>query len=204
MAAEVGGDSGGGKKGKTKKGRGKKATPRIDMTPMVDLGFLLLTFFVLTTTMATPKSMPVVMPEKDDVTQEDKPKIAASKVLILMLGDKDRIYYYQPVDGDEEVQAAGRRGRQAVKESISLNTTGYGTEGIRKVIFETRKKVDEKWGKKDEMIVLIKPMDVSTYKNFVDILDEMSITQQARYATVEASKEEIDLIEDYKKAEGLL
>jgi biopolymer transport protein ExbD len=192
MAAEVGGGESGGKKGKAKKGRGKKPNPRIDMTPMVDLGFLLLTFFVLTTTMATPKSMPVVMPDKTDSKDEkEQTKVAESKVLILILGEKDRVYYYRAVDPTDK------------KEKADVKMTSYGKNGVVKAIFEHRQGVAEKWGKEDEAIVLIKPADFSVYKNFVDILDEMNTTHQKKYAVVPVTKAELDLIADYKKNENL-
>lgn len=193
MAAEVGGGDSGGKKGKAKKGRGKKPNPRIDMTPMVDLGFLLLTFFVLTTTMSTPKSMPVVMPDKvenkDDKDQQTK--VAESKVLILILGERDRIYYYQAIDPTDK------------KAKADVKMTGYGKDGVVKAVFEHRKAVAEKWGKEDEAIILIKPADFSVYKNFVDILDEMNVTHQKKYAVVEVTKAELELVADYKKNEKL-
>src|SRR6478735_8951065 len=77
--------------------RAKKISTRIDMTPMVDLGFLLVTFFILTTTMQKPKAMQVVMPDKD-TTNVDKTKIRASEAMILILGGNDKIYYYYPMD----------------------------------------------------------------------------------------------------------
>jgi len=92
MAAEVGGDSGGKKKGK--KGRKGKKMPRIDMTPLVDLGFLLLTFFILTTTMSTPTTMPVVVPPKikeKDKDKVDPPKIQESRLFTILLGKNDRV-----------------------------------------------------------------------------------------------------------------
>jgi biopolymer transport protein ExbD len=186
MSAEVGG--GGDSRGKKgKKSHKKQHSTRIDMTPMVDLGFLLLTFFVLTTTMATPKSMPIVLPEvpKPDAPKPDK--IAEGKVLHLLLDKDDKIYYYQGVAADAVANEGG------AAEQLEFKQTNYSKDGIRKVIFEYRQKVDAKYGK-NEMIILIKPTDVSRYKNVVDILDEMNITVQKKYALVEVAKEEIELI----------
>ncbi len=194
MAAEVGGGESRGKKGK-KKGR-KKGSPYIDMTPMVDLGFLLLTFFVLTTTMSTPTTMPVVVPPKIDEQQKeqiDEPKIAASKVLHLILDDNNKIYWYQGAEEDVE---------NAEGTNIELNQTGYSAKGIRAVIKEIRQKVAQKWGKPDELIILIKVTDKAKYKNFVDILDEMNILEQKKYMLVEPSEEELKMVEDYKKSRG--
>ena len=76
MAAELGGDGGGKHKGG--KPKGKKQSTRIDFTPMVDLGFLLITFFMLTTTMSKPQTMEVNLPSKEKVKQDDQTKVAES------------------------------------------------------------------------------------------------------------------------------
>lgn len=189
MAADVGGgDSGHGKK--AKKGRSKKSNPRIDMTPMVDLGFLLLTFFVLTTTMATPKTMPIVVPERKPDTEIDKdPPIAASKVLTLLLGKDNKVYWYHQTS-DEQGAAP------------EIQSTGYGAEGIRKVILQRRKLIDQQWARPSDpapSIILIKPTDDSNYGNLVDVLDEMTIIQQKKYMLVDVTPDELGMIEDYQK-----
>lgn len=180
MAAEVGGDGGGSRKGKKKK-RGKKHSTRIDMTPMVDLGFLLLTFFVLTTTMTTPKSMPIALPEKEE-DEKDPPKIAESKILHILLGGKDVIYLYQGVAAAEDAET-----------SIDIQQTTYSPNGIRKKLQDYRTKIESEHGK-DESIFLIKAMEASRYKNLVDMLDEMNIIDQKRYALVDIAPEEEELI----------
>lgn len=181
MAAAVGGDGGGHKKGKKKK-KGKKHSTNIDMTPMVDLGFLLLTFFVLTTTMSTPKSMPIALPEKlnEEEKEKETDKIAESKVLHILLGPEDKIYLYQGVAADKE-------------EVVDIKTTNYGKDGIRKRLLEYRGTIEAQHGK-GESIFLIKAMETSRYKNLVDMLDEMNIIQQKKYALVDISPEEVDLI----------
>ncbi len=183
MAAEVGGDGGAPKKGKKQgKGRKPKKRPRIDMTPMVDLGFLLLTFFVLTTTMSTPNTMPVVVPPKIEKEEDvEVPKISETKVITLLVGAK-RVYYYTGIEKPE------------------LRTTDFSPKtGIRKVLLERRSEVESRHGK-DEMIVIIKMLDEARYKDFVDILDEMAIIQQKKYALVDITPEEKDLVEEYKKS----
>lgn len=184
MAAEVGGDSGGAKKGKKQgKARKPKKRPRIDMTPMVDLGFLLLTFFVLTTTMSTPNTMPVVVPPK--ITEKDEvepPKIAEGKVITLLVG-RGKIYYYTGVEKPE------------------LFMTDFSPRtGVRKVLLDKRSEVAQRYGDANEMIVIIKMMDEAQYKDFVDILDEMAIIQQKKYALVDITEDEKGMVEDYRKA----
>jgi len=171
-------ESGGGGHGKGDgKVRAKKMSTRVDMTPMVDLGFLLITFFMLATTMSKPTSMTLAVPDKTD--EEDKEKtepLKASKVLTLFMGANDDVYYLDGVAADDDKAAA------------SLKTTRYGFD-LRSVIFASAKRInaanpkDEKGN--EPFVVVIKPTAVSTYKNMVDVLDEMAITKSKRYALVE-------------------
>lgn len=197
MAAEVGGDSGGKKKGK--KGRKKGKMPRIDMTPLVDLGFLLLTFFILTTTMSTPTTMPVVVPPKIKENQKDQvdpPKIQESRLMTILLGKQDRVYYYIGSGQDE-------------KKPPEMQLTGFsksGEKGIRQAIINQIKAVRENplISEKDKSVmILIKPMDDSKYKNMVDILDEMNILQQKNYALVPPSPVELDMVKKYNEKAGI-
>lgn len=182
MAAEVGGDSGAQKGKKKGKAHKPKKRPRIDMTPMVDLGFLLLTFFVLTTTMSTPNTMPVVVPPKIKDPQEvEPPKIAETKVITLLVG-RNKIYYYT-----------------GTGEDAKLEQTDFSPKtGVRKILLNRRAEVEARYGK-DEMIVIIKMLEEAQYRDFVDILDEIAIIQQKKYALVDITPEEIELIKDYKK-----
>jgi biopolymer transport protein ExbD len=171
-------ESGGGGHGKGDgKVRAKKMSTRVDMTPMVDLGFLLITFFMLATTMSKPTSMTLAVPDKTD--EEDKEKtepLKASKVLTLFMGANDDVYYLDGVAADDDNAAT------------SLKTTRYGFD-LRSVIFASAKRInaanpkDEKGN--EPFVVVIKPTAVSTYKNMVDVLDEMAITKSKWYALVE-------------------
>jgi len=195
MAAEVGGGGGG---GKHKKSHGKKKpNPRIDMTPMVDLGFLLLTFFVLTTTMSTPTALPVIVPAEDDkVKPEEREKVSEEKVLTLLITGKDRVYWYTGTSKKEGAEGGG----------VELNRTGYYNEsGVRKVILERKNFVKANKAKfgfteDDPLIVLIKMSDDATYANMVDILDEMNISEQKKYMLLEATKDEIEFIKAYEES----
>src|SRR6188474_3952725 len=97
MSEVQSGPNEGGKKGKHSKLRAKKSSTHIDMTPMVDLAFLLLTFFMLTTTFSRPKTMEINMPVKD-AKEEEQQKVAASQTLSVLLTEKDRIIWYMGVD----------------------------------------------------------------------------------------------------------
>lgn len=163
--AQSGGDS---KDGKV---RSKKASTKIDMTPMVDLAFLLLTFFMLTTTFNKPQTMEITMPEKPK-PDEKQPLVNDQKVLTLILGADSKIYWYI-----------------GIKEP-KLEKTDFSKDGVRKVLQEKKRDIAG-------LIVLIKPMDESKYKNVVDILDEMNINDIKTYAMVEdATPTEKDLIKE--------
>ena len=148
--------SGGGKKGG--KVRSKKASTRVDLTAMVDLAFLLVTFFMLTTTLNKPKAMDLVMPDKDDQKKDEKP-VPESRTLTILLGKDNKIEWY----------------RGLVDKPMGAPTTdNFGKDGIRKVLLELKQKIAEESGGKP-MIVLVKPSDKSVYKNMVDIMDELNI-----------------------------
>lgn len=187
--AEIAQDSGGGHK-KGGKVRSKKMSTRIDFTPMVDLGFLLITFFMLTTTLAKPNIMALVMPEKD-IKKEDVEPVKESKVLTLLLGANDKVYWYEGIT------------------DAKLDSTDYSAEGLRQVILNKMEKVKGQFGMEDYedfktkeprkgsfINVIIKPTKDSRYKNLVDALDEMAITKVRYYVILDISKLEEDFIKN--------
>ena len=165
--------------GKGKKVRGKKMSTNVDMTPMVDLAFLLISFFMLTTSLSKPVAMNLSMPVKED-NIKDRTPIPESKVLNIICDKDNTIWYY------EGFIAAG------------LKKTTYSPDGIRNIIYDKQKAVDAKW-KKDkngdtQTICLIKLTDDANYNNMVDVLDEMDITKTKVYAIQEVSKLELEAI----------
>jgi biopolymer transport protein ExbD len=190
--AEIAQDGGGGHK-KGGKVRSKKMSTRIDFTPMVDLGFLLITFFMLTTTLAKPNVMALVMPEKD-IKLEDVEPVKESKVLTLLLGANDKVFWYEGIT------------------DAKLDSTDYSAEGLRKVILNKMDKVKGQWGMEDYkkknkdgveedlkgsfVNVIIKPTKDSRYKNLVDALDEMAICKVRYYVILDVSKLEEDFIKN--------
>lgn len=182
--AEIAQDGGGGHK-KGGKVRSKKMSTRIDFTPMVDLGFLLITFFMLTTTLAKPQIMALVMPEKD-IKKEDIEPVKESKVLTLLLGGNDKVYWYEGIT------------------DAKLDSTDYSAEGVRKVILNKMDKVKAQFGeetykKKNKegveeerkdgsyINVIIKATKDARYKNLVDALDEMAICKVRYYVILDVS-----------------
>lgn len=168
MSAGVDTSSSGGDKGKV---RAKKMNLNVDMAPMCDLGFLLITFFMFTTTFTKPNIMHLNMPPKVDIPPSEIPEIKIKNSLTLILGKDDKIYWHQLEQND--------------LDASNLNVTDYSKEGIRKEILTAQKQAD-----KDKFTIIIKPADDSNYKNLVDILDEMEITNSTRYGIKDLSSKE--------------
>ncbi len=205
MAEIIQEEKAGGKK------KAKKHAPHIDMTPMVDLMCLLITFFMLTTAFSKPKVMDITLPDK--LTKNDKKdeiKIVASRTLNIILGPDNKIFYYTGRVTDP-------------KNPPPLQETDFSDTGIRKLLLDKNtalfRKIEQfkadvtagkiniprdsvkseirRLGNEDDTgpIVLIKPYKLSTYGNFVDILDEMSIIGVARYTVVDIYPIEVVMLE---------
>ncbi|MCA8832184.1 ExbD/TolR family protein [Hymenobacter pini] len=159
--------------GKGGKKRAKKMSTKIDMTPMVDLAFLLLTFFMLTTTFSKPTVMEVAMPVKPKPNDPEPPAIKESNALTVLLGENNKVYYYD--------------GLLSASQKPELKLSNYSADGIRKVLLQRNRN--------PQLVVLIKPVDKSNYKNMVDILDEMNITNTKKYALVNITKPDEELIQ---------
>ena len=173
------GDGGGGKGGKV---RSKKQNSKVDLTAMVDLAFLLITFFMLTTTLSKPQSMSLGLPDKDPDDKTPPVKVDENRTMTLMLGDNGKVVYYMgllnnPIAGPKDI--------------------AYGKDGIRKELLARKKSVLQYTGDKTKgIIVIIKPSKKSVYRNLVDVLDEMAITGVETYAIVpEFTPEEAKLID---------
>jgi biopolymer transport protein ExbD len=193
---EGGGDGGGHKKGPGVK-KAKKLSTRVDMTPMVDLGFLLITFFIFTATLSTPSTMDLNMP-KDTDKEEEKTKAKQSGALTVMLGKNNNVYYYEgelSPTGDNFKQTTFKGIRDIIinkKKAVIASYTGNAAceEKARKA-----GKTDIKYECADEdFIVVIKPTEEASYKNTVDILDEMTINNVKRFAMVKISDTERGLV----------
>ncbi len=180
--AEMDTSSGGGhKKGPGVK-KSKKLSTRVDLTPMVDLGFLLLTFFVFTTTMSQSTAMKMNEP-KDDPNQQMKVK--NSGAMTILLGKGNQVYYYYG---------------QLMPETISQDFKSTTFKGIRALILEKKKATPI-----DDLMYIIKSDDNSTFKNAIDILDEMTISDvpAGHYAEVAMVPVEKMLISETEKANGI-
>jgi biopolymer transport protein ExbD len=171
-------DSSGGGKHKGGKVRSKKSSTRVDMTAMVDLAFLLITFFILSTTLNKPKAMDLAMPDKDD--QQTQLPVAASRTMTVLLGSNNKLEWF-----------VGEPGK------TPGTVDGYGKDGLRKALIENSDKVRASHGGAP-MIVLIKPSEKSTYENLVNALDELNITKIDIHAIVDITPVEINELKNNK------
>ncbi|MBE5033095.1 ExbD/TolR family protein [Gallalistipes aquisgranensis] len=206
--AEINTDTGG-----TKKGKPKKIRLRVDFTPMVDMNMLLLTFFMFCTSLSRPQVMELVLPTKEDqvLTEEEKNKVKDSKAITLILGKDDKVYYY-----------FGKIDEAKYADYTSLHETDYSPNGIRAILLERnadavrritdlkRKKLAQEISEEefksesariksnpDGQVVVIKPTDDSSYRNMVDVLDEMQICSIGKYALVEMTDGDHYLLRNY-------
>lgn len=163
----------------SKKVRVKKQSTNVDMTPLADLGFLLITFFMFTTTFSKPNVMGLNMPPKQDNKDlnQEKPEIDLTNSISIVLGGDNKLYWHQEDQSELNTQ--------------NLKETDYSKDGIRKEILIARKRAKDE----DKFTVIIKPTDDSTYENLVNVLDEMEITQSDRYGIVDPSPNEISVYE---------
>jgi len=187
--AELNTGDGGGKKG-SKKVRSKKSNSKVDLTAMVDLAFLLITFFMLTTSLSKPQSMNLGLPDKDDKKDDKKDIIKTDerRTMTIIMGKDNKIKWFHGLL--ENPQPKGEP-QNAI----------YGKSGLRKEILRLVKEIPETTGDKNKgMIVIIKPTKKSTYRNLVDILDEMAICNVPTYAIVnDISPEEQKLVDEMNK-----
>jgi len=206
MAEIAEGGGGGHDKGKK---RAKKASTKVDMTPMVDLAFLLLTFFVLTSTFSKPKVMSLVYPAKPKPDEVIPPAKVNNGITFLI--SEDKIYYYQG--------QFYTKGNPDGKPATELKETNFGPTGLRKLLADLNSTVlknkegldkqlkskqiqdttyermlNEFKGSKEALKVLIKTDDKATCKNFIDLVDELKIAQIGVIAPVDLLKSEQDLM----------
>lgn len=201
MASLDTGDGGGGhKKGPGVK-KAKKLNTKVDMTPFVDIAFLLITFFIFTATMSSPTTMDLNMP-KDTEKEDEETKVKQSGALNVLLGKDNSLFYYEGEllpDGSNFKSESFAGIRDIIikkkKEVMSRYVTDPACEEKARA---ENKNVDDACKQKD-FFVIIKPTEDANYKGVVDMLDEMTINKVARYALVKPFDTELDLV---KASEG--
>jgi biopolymer transport protein ExbD len=204
--AEIQEGGGGGHKGKK---RAKKQSTRIDMTPMVDLAFLLLTFFVLTATFSKPKSMELTFPAPPP---PDQPPVEIKKGITFLLTKDDRIFYYE----GQFRAADDDKGKKTEISELS-----FAQSSLHKFLLDKNKEMQDKIRALDEKhktnqlpdttykrmvrevkadklsyTYLIKTDDRATYKNVIDVIDELNVNVVGKYVMVDILKPELDLLNE--------
>lgn len=153
----------------------RRMDTRVDLTAMVDLAFLLITFFMLTTSLSKPRIMPINMP-----VGTNEGGVKASSTLSICLGKDNQILWYT--------------GTELSPSALSL--TNFEKSGIRELLLSKMKEVYQQTGRK--LFVVVKPSDHSQYKNLVDLIDELSITQVPSYAIADISAGDIEKLKNKK------
>ena len=196
---EGGGEGGGHKKGPGVK-KAKKLSTRVDMTPMVDLGFLLITFFIFTATMSSPKTMDLNMP-KDSEKKEDETKVKQSGALTIMLGKDDKVYFYEgelAPDGSNFKSSTFKGIRdEIIRKKQEVIKAHVHDDKCEEMKAKAKEKGDPNWERADldrDYVVVIKPNEEATYRNTVDMLDEMTINNVKRFAMIKIAPTENDLV----------
>jgi len=189
--------------GKGGEGKQKKKSTRVDFTPMVDLGFLLITFFMLTTSMLKPQTMEISVPTKDKVTEDEQDKVKESTAVTVILGGDDKVYYFFGLPKPETELIESDFSPTGIR-SMLLNRN---TDVVRKILELKKDREDKKITEEDYKklasearadkaapVVMIKANDKATYKNLVDILDEMQICNIGRYTIVDITPFDTTLV----------
>lgn len=176
----------------------KKMEARVDFTPMVDMIMLLVTFFMLCTTLIKPQTMELTMPsDKEDLNEENQSQIAASKAITILIDDDNTLYFYtgkpdeakleKTVYGKDGIRAellkrnvVARQKVDALKREYSLKRTSNAVQEA-KMQEEYKQKLKDIKNSDDTPNVIIKASDKSSYKNLIDILDEMQICSIGKY-----------------------
>jgi biopolymer transport protein ExbD len=164
--------------------KGKKLSTRVDMTPMCDVGFLLITFFMLTTTLQRAKTMNLFLPH-DVKDEEQQNKVKESQALTILMDKDNNLYYYSGI------------GNEAAKDPANnIIQTSYNLKGgIGDVIADKWKSVIQNSAGRDSIVVIIKPTKEASYENVVSILDDMNIYEVKKYALVPASENDKKMID---------
>ena len=198
---------------------------RVNFTPMVDMMMLLITFFMLCTTLSKPQAMQLTMPSNDEnMSKEDKSVTKASYTITLYLGANDKLYYVEGLPEYENPECLKETtwGKDGVRKLLIEHITEDGFSPVAKVML-AKKKLDQKkaeMGDKlskedyDKMLsdirngknvdgeeiqtltVIIKPMDVATYDNMVQALDEMLVCSIGKYVLDKITEDDEKLLKE--------
>lgn len=205
---------------KKKESKQKKMNTRVDFTPMVDMMMLLITFFMLCTTLSKPQAMQLTMPSNDkNVQDQDKSATKASHTITLILAGKDKIYHIDglPKYDDPTCLKETTWGKDGIRKVLMSHVTEEGIAPVAKIML-AKQKLDEKkikynmpdstyqkelaeikngnldGEKVPKLTIIIKPLDTASYKNMVDALDEMQICSIGTYVIDKISEDDQKLL----------
>jgi biopolymer transport protein ExbD len=205
-------NTGGGDKHKGGKVRSKKASTRVDLTPMVDLGFLLITFFMLATTLIKPQTMEINLPRNDKIDKKDETKVKMSLAITIILAKNNKVFYYfgdtDPKTKLEPTVVPSDFSKTGIRKMLLDRNTAIVAKikELRKIKIKTqmsdvefRKEASVIRSDKDAPVVMITATDEAKYNNLVNILDEMQICNISKYAIIDLSTHHKDLIKPLDK-----
>ena len=205
---------------KKKESKQKKMNTRVDFTPMVDMMMLLITFFMLCTTLSKPQAMQLTMPSNDkNVQDQDKSATKASHTITLILAGKDKIYHIDglPKYDDPTCLKETTWGKDGIRKVLISHVTEEGIAPVAKIML-AKQKLDEKkikynmpdslyqkelaeikngnldGEKVPKLTIIIKPLDTASYKNMVDALDEMQICSIGTYVIDKINEDDMKLL----------
>ena len=206
---------------KKKGSRQKKAETRVDFTPMVDMMMLLITFFMLCTSLSKPSSMQLTMPSNDkNVQEQDRGATKASQTITIYLGGNDGIYYVADIPNFDDPTCVKKTtwGADGIRDVLVNHKTEEGytpvknikaskalldaerakdksmTDSIYNARLEKIKKGELETGKVPPHTIIIKALDTASYKNLVDALDEMQICAIGKYVIDQINEDDERLL----------
>lgn len=204
-------------KDKKKKGKQKKMNIRVDFTPMVDMNMLLITFFMLCTSLSKPQTMEIVMPtNKDDIKKQDQSEVKASKAITLLLDKDDKVYYFAGVPDFSNYNSIKPLTYDAKKENSIRNLLLLrNKDAVNQINLLKEEKLNLKLSQdsftaqasrikngKETPVVIIKATDDATYKNLIDALDEMQICSIGKYVIDKITPGDKTLIKNWETKGG--
>ena len=205
---------------KKKMSKQKKMSSRVDFTPMVDMMMLLITFFMLCTTLSKPQAMQLTMPSNDkNVQDEDKSATKASHTITLILAGNNKIYHIDGLPNYEDPTCLKETtwGKDGIRKVLMSHVTEEGIAPVAKIML-AKQKLDEKkikynmpdslyqkelaeikngnldGEKVPKLTIIIKPLDTASYKNMVDALDEMQICSIGTYVIDKINEDDMKLL----------
>ena len=207
---------------KKKESKQKKKNTRVDFTPMVDMMMLLITYFMLCTTLSKPQAMQLTMPSNDkNLDKEDKSVTKASHTITIFLGANDKIYYIEGLPQYDKPECVKETswGANGIRKVLINHTTEEGINPVARIM-NAKKKLDEKKASSPNMTdeiyqkqltdikggnidgekiptltIIIKPLDTSSYANMVNALDEMLICSVSKYVIDKVNPDDLKLME---------